>query len=189
MFMADFSQELQDIEEEYKRLDDFSRRELWRLMRILHKYIVMYPKAEKIKVIRDSIQRKMSQEIEKPLGIDKMGFWTLQRLRNLIVHKHKINKEILLNIGNWMWNEFSKVYSEEPQSLYNALSYVIRTENSTRVKNKSAEQISLFFYHIYQSKKEPEKIAIVQSLIPLVTPKFKEKQQKLRVVRNEDSFK
>jgi hypothetical protein len=187
--MIDFYQLLKNIEKEYNQLDNDSKRELAGLMKTIHKYVVMNPEAAKIKTIRNSIRRRMRQEIVRPLGADKMGFWTLQRLRNQIIHNQKMDNEILLNFGTWMWNKFSEVYYDEPLALYNTLVYVIQPEKNIRNHLNTADQTALSFYDIYKSRSESERIAILRTLIPLVTPKFKTKYGNSKRDIDENSLK
>ncbi len=173
--MTEFEEFIKEIQKDYGKLDIRSKKELEILMSTIHKYIVMNPEAEKIKAIRTSITKRMSLEISTPLTIDKTGFWTLTRLRNLIIHHRKIDQELLLNFGNWMWNEFGVVFKDDPTALYNILSYVTRLDKKSLKLTNSADQIQLYFYEIYKSKEVPEKITMLKTLIPLVTSQFKAK--------------
>lgn len=186
--MIEFHQILQEIEKQYGQLDNDSRKQLAGLMSAINRYVIMNPEADKLKIVRNSIDRKLRQEIAKPLGSDRMVFWSLQRLRNQIIHNQKIDNSILQDFGSWMWNKFSDVYQNEPLSLYNTLMYVIRPESDLRITPGSADQTALFFYNIYKSKEESERTVILRKLIPLVTPKFKAKYGTKKRNNYEDSL-
>jgi hypothetical protein len=182
--MTEFTHLLAEIHNEYANMDAQSKEELALLLGSLQKYLLLQPDSRKIRLIRTSIQKRIQQEIGKTLSIDEFGILAMQKLRNEIVHNRKVNNKTLLRFGNWIWNEIGDVYSDDTPALFNTLSYAIQSERlPTLESNNSAYNVALSFLDIYKAKSDIEKVAIVQNLIPLILPKFKQKFLKTNAVK------
>jgi hypothetical protein len=182
--MTEFNHLLAEIRNDYANLDEQSKKELNLLLRSLQKYLLLQPDSRKIRLVRTSIQKRIRQEIGKTLSIDEFGILAMQKLRDEIAHNRKVNNETLLRFGNWIWTEIGDVYSDDILALCNTLSYSIQPERLSRLEsNYSAYDVVFGFLDIYKSKSDVEKATIVQNLIPLIYPKFKQKFLKANVVK------
>jgi hypothetical protein len=169
--MNELDRWLTGIRRRYSEQNEDSKRELVALVKSLDNYLATRPSDEKLRPIRVLIQKKMRKEADESIRANGHDMAEIQKLRNAIVHNRTIDNAALLSFGSQLWKEIASGYLGDVTALYNTLFYVIQPKNVPRLDHPpSAKNVVLYFKEIYESKNDAEKMAILRSLIPLITP-------------------
>jgi len=190
--MKELDRSIMEIRNKYFKLDEKSKREFLALLRNLDEYLSIEPSDKKIRQIRALIQKKLNAETKKSLRPIWLEISFMQQLRNLIVHNQPVDDKTLLSFGKILWKEIAEVYVDDAPILYNLLSYVIQPEDSVSLANiSSSDSIVQYFHRIYEAKSDADKIIIIRNLIPLLAPRFKQRQDSKfkKAARDENPLK
>lgn len=181
--MKELDRSIMEIRDKYFKLDEKSRKEFLALFEKLNRFLSTKPSDKEMRSIRVLIQKKLSAETSRkssayaPIWYDMPFPQQLRYVRSFIVHNRPVDNRKLLDFGEMLWKKITETYADDAPTMYNLLSYVLPLKDDVALADiRSSDNIIQYFYQIYQKKSDAEKVIIIRNLVPLLAPRFEQRQ-------------